>query len=82
MATAILKFNLDDPDDRMAHLRCLKAEEMALAIWEFMGNTRRTLERKTEYTPEKSVYDGVSIVFDKFQELLEERGINIDELTW
>lgn len=30
---ATLKFNLDDPDDRMAHMRCVMATNMALALW-------------------------------------------------
>ena len=29
---AILKFNLDDPNDVMAHKRCVKALEMALLV--------------------------------------------------
>jgi len=29
---AELKFDLDQPDDAMAHLRCIKSRDMALAI--------------------------------------------------
>lgn len=32
--TATLSFNLDDFDDRMAHLRCVKALDMALLLFE------------------------------------------------
>lgn len=31
---ATLKFNLDDPEDLMAHKRCVKALEMALLLWQ------------------------------------------------
>jgi hypothetical protein len=31
---ATLKFNLDDPEDVMAHKRCVKALEMALLLWQ------------------------------------------------
>ena len=30
---AILEFNLDDEDDRMAHLRCVKATDMAIVLF-------------------------------------------------
>lgn len=32
MAKAILEFDLNEPDDARAHLRCAKALDMALAI--------------------------------------------------
>ena len=32
---ATLTFNLDDIDDRLAHYRCIKSLDMALALWEF-----------------------------------------------
>ena len=31
---ATIRFNLDDPDDRMSHLRCLKSLDMALFLWD------------------------------------------------
>lgn len=37
--TATLTFNLDDPDDRKAHLRCVKSLEMAIALFEIMKNS-------------------------------------------
>jgi hypothetical protein len=78
---AILKFDLEDVDDRMSHLRCIKSDDLAYVIWEFIHNSRKTLERRAEYLPEHTVYDGVTAVFDDFCKLLEERNINIDELT-
>lgn len=37
--TATLTFNLDDPDDRKAHLRCVKSTDMAIALFEIMNNS-------------------------------------------
>jgi len=37
---AILEFNLDDHDDKMAHLRCIKSEAMAIAIWTVTHNNK------------------------------------------
>ena len=36
--TATLEFNLDDPEDKMAHLRCVTSLEMALVIFECLHN--------------------------------------------
>ena len=43
--TATLTFDLNDQDDRQAHMRCVKATDLALAIWSIktqnLGNTRK-----------------------------------------
>ena len=44
MAKAILKYDLSDPDDRLEHLRAVKATDMALVIWELVYNTRKRIE--------------------------------------
>lgn len=31
---AILEFNLDEPFDKEAHLRCIKSTDLALVIWD------------------------------------------------
>ena len=31
---ATLEFNMDEPEDVMAHLRCAKSLDMALALWD------------------------------------------------
>jgi hypothetical protein len=36
--TATLEFNLDNPEDKMAHLRCVTSLEMALVIFECLHN--------------------------------------------
>lgn len=70
MATVKLIFNLDDPDDRMEHLRCIKAADMAIVLFEIHHN----LKRKCEDTP------AVNEVFEKINELFENNNINLEEL--
>ena len=87
MATATLQFDLNDPDDVRAHLRAVKSLDMALAIWEITYNLRkktyyeieeREIRNKENNTNEP--VDGVEILMEKIFEVLEEHGINTDEL--
>lgn len=45
--TATLTFDLNDHDDRQAHMRCVKATDLALAIWSIknqnLGKTRKQI---------------------------------------
>ena len=42
---AKLIFNLDDPDDRMAHKRHVKSLDMALALWDIHYEVFKKAER-------------------------------------
>jgi hypothetical protein len=37
---ARLTFDLNDPDDAMAHKRCIHSTGLALVIWELIHNSR------------------------------------------
>ena len=45
--TATLTFDLNDQDDRQAHMRCVKATDLTLAIWSIknqnLGKTRKQI---------------------------------------
>jgi hypothetical protein len=75
---AKLIFDLDNPDDQMAHLRCVKSLDMALVIWEFIRNSRKKLEDR-EF---KDGYEAIEATYEEFYNLLEEHDINIDKLTY
>jgi len=78
---AILKFNLDDADDRMAHKQCVHANDMAIILWELVYNSRKTIENKIESSTEKvDQYTALDYWHDRLTELLEEYSIDIDEL--
>ena len=77
---AILKFNLDDADDRVSHNQCVKANDMAGVIWEICYNTKKTLEWELEADDKLDGYDALELVYKKFYEILESHDINIDNL--
>ena len=77
---AILEFNIDDFDDKMSHKQCIKANDMALAIWEFSSNSKRTLEDELA-SKDIDKYETLDLVFKMFYDILDEHSININELT-
>jgi hypothetical protein len=70
---AILKFDLEDHDEKMEHLRCIKSTDMALFISELNHNFWR-----------KWKHDETDFNLDNYKEalgdLMEEYNININEL--
>ena len=80
MAKAILEYDLNDPDDTMAHLRAVKSLDMALVLWEMAYNTKKGIEYEIEFK-ELSTYDAVDRIFSKLWEEMNERGINLDDLV-
>jgi len=86
MAQALLKFNLEDSDDQMEHLRCVKSTDMALAIWEIVHNTKKSIEWEMEAIVTKeggkglNMYEALDLVYDKIYKILEEHDVNIDRL--
>jgi hypothetical protein len=79
MAKAKIEYDLNDVDDRYAHLRAVKSLDLALAIWDITHNTKKSLEWSME-GKEMDKYDALEMVYDKIHEILDEHNINIDEL--
>jgi hypothetical protein len=79
MAKAILEFDLNERDDKMAHLRAVKSLDLAMALWDITHNTKKRLEWSLE-GKEIDKYDTLELVFEKIYEILEEHKINTDEL--
>lgn len=82
MAKAILEFDLNEPDDRVAHYRAIKSLDMASALHEIMYNTKKSLYNEVEFRRPQgtSAYEAISLVFDRMHEILDENNLNIDEL--
>ena len=78
---AKLIFNLDNPDDVTQHLRAVKSVDLAIAISDIL-QLRRKLERIFTYEDNNNtdVFDGIQVYADEVCKILDERGINIDEL--
>ena len=79
MAQAILKYDLNDTDDAMAHMRAIKSLDMALALWELLNNSKRTLERAM-HEKEMNKYEALDMVYERIYELMDEHNIKLDDL--
>ena len=78
---AKLEFDLDDIDDRMEHMRCVKATDMAIVLFEITHNLKRQLEHRFESQPQpRDEFDGIEETFSEIYKLMDEHGINLDEL--
>jgi hypothetical protein len=71
---ATIEFDLNEPDDVRNHLRCVKALDMALALWHIrmMRKDMEHLEDVNELTTEN--------VMSKIFEILDDHSLNTDEL--
>jgi len=79
MAKATLEFDLNDPDDVQAHLRAIKALDMALVLWQLALNTKKNVYNEIEFK-NINAYEAVDLVFERLQEEMDDYGINIDQL--
>lgn len=80
MAKATITYDLTDPDDRLEHLRAIKAADMAMVIWDFVYNTRKRIENKIAETG-ADAYSTLDKILDDFNDNLSEHGIIIDDLV-
>lgn len=79
---ATLSYNLNDPDDRMAHLRAVKSLDMASALFDITRNLKNKIENRYVDidNTNNDVFDGIDAVFDEIYDILEDNNIDIDEL--
>ena len=84
MAKGILEFDLNEFDDKMAHMRAVKSTDMASALFELIYNTKKGIEHELEGKDIKgeqvSNYEVLEMVFERIHEILNDNDINIDEL--
>jgi len=79
MAQATITFDLNEPDDNMHFMRMAKSTDMALALWEFAYNTKKSFQRELDESDDKS-YELLDKVYERFWEILNDKGIKIDDL--
>jgi hypothetical protein len=78
---ATLEFDLDDLDDRMAHLRCVKSTDMASVLWQIVTNLEKSVQYEVEgFEADSDPSDGVYAAFRRIRELMDDHGIVIDDL--
>jgi len=74
---AILKFDLNDPDDKREHERMLKSMDMHLALWDIS----QELRSKVKYAPDfmsEDEYKAWEQAQDMFYRIINEYTINLD----
>jgi hypothetical protein len=74
---AKLKFNLEFPDDRKAHMRCVKSTDMAIVLFDILYNAKKKIHHENE---SEAFVEGIDSTLNYIRELCEDRNINIDEL--
>jgi len=89
---AVLEFNLDEPEDQQAHKRAVKATDAYLALWA-TGQEIFRPHRKHGYDDSRinaylgdgegkeaeAVFEVISLLEERFYEILTKYGINLDE---
>jgi len=76
---AVLKFNLEFPDEQKAHLRCVKSTNMAIVLFDLLCNARKSIAHDHQDASDDFM-EGVEVVMDHIRELCMDNNINIDEL--
>jgi hypothetical protein len=75
---AKLEFDLDNPDDKMAHMRCIKATDMALMLWDIKQKIRRKLKYNEDLSEDE--LHQWEVMQDEFYSIADDYGINLDLL--
>ena len=79
MAKGILEYDLNEPDDMMAHKRAVKSLDLALALWDITHNTKKSIEWSLD-GKDIDKYEVLDLVYDRIYLILEENNIKLDEL--
>jgi hypothetical protein len=75
---ATLEFDLDKADDQMAHLRCIKATDMAIVLHYISNNLQRNMNRA--YDSKSIIGPSVDDVFKEIDDMLIAHDINVCSL--
>ena len=80
---ATFEFDMNELDDMMDHKRMSNALSMALVLWELKHNAQRKIYDSLDYMEEdkpKTAHETAELVFDMIYQLMEDHGVNIDNL--
>ena len=76
----ILKFDLNDFDDKQAHLRAVKSLDLVLALMD-IGNELRTKVKYASDDTSSETIKAYEDIRDDYFRILSNHGIDIDELV-
>jgi hypothetical protein len=72
-----LEFNLDDQEDEVAYMRCVKAKDMALVLWD----TDQYLRDQIKHGQiDESAYKALDTAREVFRTLMSNYNVDLDEL--
>jgi hypothetical protein len=71
---AILKYDLNDMDEKETFLRASRADNMHIVLWEIIHNVKKRTEN--QYQEGKDYYDGIENCFNEIRELIEHHQIS------
>ena len=74
---ATLEFDLDEGQDKAAHLRCVKAVNMAIALWDMDQYLRAKLKHGEL---EDGAYGALSHARETLRDIMNDHSIDLDEL--
>lgn len=75
-------FNLDDIDDQYKFKKFVKSDDMTFVLFELIYNTKKSIEYEIDNNSDLSNYEVLDLVYERFNKILEEHNINIDELIY
>jgi len=79
---AILEFDLNDQDERMAHMAAVKASDMAMFLWHLRFNLRKNVYQEADLTGnEDKLSPGIEHTLAIVYEMFDAYNINVEELT-
>ena len=74
-----LEFNLDDQEDEVAYMRCVKAKNLAVALWD-MDQYLRTSIKHAPDSMSDEVYKNLQEVRSNLAHIMSKHSIDLDEL--
>jgi hypothetical protein len=79
---ATFVFDMNDPEDMMDHKRMSNALGMALVLWELKVNVKRKMEDIIDSSDIQplSGQDTLDKMFEIIDELMEDQGLNMENL--
>lgn len=80
MPQALLKFDLDDPEDRREFERANKALSMSIALDEIRGALRSEIKYNYEKLITLNGHEALEKFRDEFGEILASNNLNLDEI--
>lgn len=74
-------YDLNDNDERMAALRCIKSDAVVNCLFQISYNLKRNMEAIND-TRNISNQEILDALFENFSAILQDNDVNLDELTY